>query len=62
MDIITGAIFLATLAALLGGYAVWQAIGGALERVQRESDRRATAGGSHDGGRYVGGSDKLGSN
>lgn len=61
MDVITIAVFVGTLAILLVGYAVWQGMGRALERVQREADMRGMRP-SADGGRYVGGSDKPGSN
>ena len=61
MDVITIGVFLGTLAALIIGYAAWGSMGRALERVQREADTRGM-GPSRDGGRYVGGSDKPGSN
>lgn len=62
MDILTITIFAATFAALLGGYALWQGIGRAMDRAQLASDTRATRLTARDGGRYVGGSDKPGSN
>lgn len=62
MDVFTIAVFFATLAALLVAYAVWRGLSGAMDRVQLESDMGATRMTARDGGRYVGGSDKPGSN
>lgn len=61
MDVITIAAFLGTLAILFAGYALYQSFMRAAVRLQRESDSRAMRP-RLDGGRFVGGSDKPGSN
>lgn len=62
MDVFTLAVFAATFTALVAGYLVWGAIGRACHRAQLASDIAATRLSSIDGGRYVGGQDKVGSN
>lgn len=61
MDILTIAVFAGTFAALLAGYALYQSFARAADRLQREADSHGMRP-SRDGGRYVGGSDKPGSN
>lgn len=62
MDIITVAIFAATLAALLGAYALWQAIGRACSDVQARTDARLTRVVGRAGAPLIGSSNKAGDN
>ena len=61
MDILTLAVFAATFATLLAGYALYQSFAKAAARLQLEADSAAMRP-TRDGGRYIGGSDKPGSN
>lgn len=62
MDTVTVCIFFGTLAALVAAYLAWGSMMRAAERVQREADTRGMRPMGGLAGRYVGGSDKPGSN
>lgn len=62
LDLVTVAVFVGTLAALVAAYLAWGSMMRAAERVQTAADLRQTRPVGGLAGRYVGGSDKPGSN